>query len=544
MKDSEIAQEIVAQFNRISRNRGNFESHWQEIAERILPSYSQQFSPQSRNMSQGQKKSELIFDSTAAIALNRFGAILDSLLTPRSNTWHKLMVSNTQLSKDRQVGLYFEEANRLLFKYRYAPNANFSSQNQQNYKSVGAFGTGCMFTDALTKDIGTRYKAIHLGQIYFVENHQGMIDEAWRHFPLTARQAIQKWGEDRLPPRITDSLKNESELEFFFIHCVRSREEPDYNRLDYKSMPFVSYYVSVEDQVLIEEGGYRTFPYAISRYEQSLNEIYGRSPAMEVLPAIKTLNEEKKTLLKQGHRAVDPVLLGHDDGVMSSFNLRPGAYNAGAVSADGRPLVHALPVGNLAVGKEMMDDERNVINDAFLVTLFQILVDTPTMTATEVLERVKEKSILLAPTIGRQSSEYLGPLIERELDVLSSQGVMPPMPQALIEAKGEYHIEYDSPLTRAQRAEEATGLMRTIETALNVVNVTQNPEPLDFFDWDIIIPEISSIQGVPLKWLKSLQDVQAVRQQRAQMAQQQQMQNAAPGTAALIKATSMAKKTG
>ena len=36
-----------------------------------------------------------------------------------------------------------------------------------------------------------------------------------------------------------------------------------------------------------------------------------------------------------------------------------------------------------------------VINDAFLVTLFQILTETPEMTATEVIERTREKGALL-----------------------------------------------------------------------------------------------------------------------------------------------------
>lgn len=543
-KNENKAAELIQQFERISSLRGTWESHWEEIASRVMPSYSQTFtSNMAGNLSQGRKKNEVIFDSTASIALNRFSAILDSLLTPRNQTWHRLMPSNQDLLKDRQVVLWFEEINRLLFKYRYAPLANFSSQNQQNYKSVGAFGTGCMFTDELTHDIGLRYKACHLGQIYFVENHQGIVDEAWRCFPMTARQAVQKWG-DRVPDSISNSVATNSEQEFFFIHCVKPRADVDHDRLDYKGMPIESYYVSKEGQVVLEEGGYHVFPYAISRYEQSANEVYGRSPAMDVLPAIKTLNEEKKTMLKQGHRIVDPVILAHDDGVMSGFSLRPGATNYGAVNADGRPLVHTLPVGNLAVGKELMDDERNVINDAFLVTIFQILVETPQMTATEILERTREKGILLAPTIGRQQSEYLGPMIERELDVLGRQRVLPPMPQILMEAKGEYRIEYDSPLSRAQRAEEASGLMRTIESALNVVNVTQNPEPLDFFDWDTIIPEISAIQGVPAKWLRDIKDVQQIRAGRAQQAQAQQAMQAAPGAAAMIKATAVAKKGG
>jgi hypothetical protein len=142
---------------------------------------------------------------------------------------------------------------------------------------------------------------------------------------------------------------------------------------------------------------------------------------MLVLPSLKVLNEEKKTVLKQGHRVVDPVLLAHDDGVLDNFSMRGGALNYGGVTAEGRPLVHTLPTGNIAIGKELMDDERMVINDAFLVTLFQILTETPEMTATEVIERTREKGALLSPTMGRQQSEYIGPMIEREVDLLMQQ---------------------------------------------------------------------------------------------------------------------------
>lgn len=540
----DIAGEVLKEYNRLSSDRGNFESHWTEIAERVLPMHRNMFESKGLYTTRGEKRNEFIFDSTAAVALGRFSAILDSLLTPRNQTWHRLMASDPKLNKNRDVRLWFEEVNRLLFKHRYAPMANFASQNQQNYKSLGAYGTGALFVDQLYGESGIRYRNIHLSEIYFCENHQGIVDRAYRYFKLTARQAIQKW-----PNAATDKIKSavmqNPDREFYFVHCVKARDNDyDPTRKDFKGMPFVSYYVSVDDQALMSEGGFSTFPYAISRYEQAPGEVYGRSPAMDVLPAIKTLNEEKKTMLKQGHRAVDPVLLAHDDGVVDSFSLKPGAINAGGVSADGRPLVHALPVGNLAIGKDMMDDERALINDAFLISIFQILTESPQMTATEVLERTREKGILLAPTIGRQQSEYLGPMIERELDVLGRQGLLPEMPGLLKEAQGEYRIEYDSPLSRAQRAEEAAGLMRTVETALNVVNVTQNQEPLDFFDWDTIMPEISEIQGVPAKWMRSMQQVEEIRAGRAQQNQTQQMIQGAPAAAAMIKAVGAGQKKG
>jgi hypothetical protein len=80
---------------------------------------------------------------------------------------------------------------------------------------------------------------------------------------------------------------------------------------------------------------------------------------MMILPALKTLNAEKRMFLKVGHRAADPVLLTYDDGVVD-FSMRPGAMNKGGVNKDGRLLVNTLPTGNLQITKEMMDEERSL----------------------------------------------------------------------------------------------------------------------------------------------------------------------------------------
>lgn len=544
-KNDAIADEIIKEYGRLSGDRMNWESHWREIAERMVPSQSRQFNSQDQNMqTEGEKRNEFIFDSTAAIALTRFAAILDSLLTPRNQVWHRLLASDLEINKDQDVKEWFEQVNRILFKYRYAPLANFSSQNQQNYKSLGAYGTGCVFVDELDGSPGLRYKNIHLSQVYFSETHQGLIDKALRYFPLTARQAAQKWGPDNLPPQIKGALSQNPDRKFFFIHCVKPRTDLIYGRKDYRGMKYASYYVSMDGKTVMGEGGYNTFPYAISRYEQAENEVYGRSPAMDVLPAVKTLNEEKKAVLKQGHRALDPALLVHDDGIADTFSLKPGALNVGGVSADGRPLVMPLPFGQVQAGKELMDDERAVINDAFLITIFQILTENPQMTATEVAERTREKGILLAPTIGRQQSEYLGPLIDREIDVLARQGLIPPMPQALREARGDYRVEYDSPLSRAARGEEVAGVLRTIESAINVATATQDPSKLDYFDFDVIIPAVAEIQAVPPSWMRSQKEVDQIRQGRAEQAQQQMAVQAAPAAAAMMKAGAAVKKSG
>jgi hypothetical protein len=187
------------------------------------------------------------------------------------------------------------------------------------------------------------------------------------------------------------------------------------------------------------------------------------------------------------------------------------------------------------VNDAMMTEEKATINDAFLVSLFQILTETPEMTATEVLERTREKGALLSPTAGRQQSEKLGPQIDRELDVLAEQRLLPPMPPELIEAGGQYQVEYDSPLSRMQKAEEAAGLMRTVEFALSYMNVTQDPSPLDWIDMDEAMPAAAYINAMPAKWLRSREQVDEIRRGRQQAAATQQMVDAAPAAASIVK---------
>ena len=78
--------------------------------------------------------------------------------------------------------------------------------------------------------------------------------------------------------------------------------------------------------------------------------------------------------------------------------------------------------------------------------------------------------------------------------------------------------------------------MRTVESAIAVVNATGNPDPLDHFNWDVIVPDLADINAVPVKWRKSIEDVQAIRQNRAKQQQREQLIQAAPSAAAVAKA--------
>lgn len=537
----EIAQRCCREFEELVGDRGTFENQWQEVAERALPGFSRTFSPHSTR-TPGEKHTDKMFDSTASQALEQFVAVMASMLTPSAQMWHRVTATNPAIRESRSVQEYFEEVTRRLFAYRYSPRSGFVTQTQATYRSMGAFGNGPLFADPLEGEPGIRYRAIPIGEIYLTENHQHVVDGAYRYFKLTARQAVQRWG-DMLSDTIVTAATSKPETKFAFLHVVRPRVDRDPERVDFKGMPYASWYICVDDKCLMSEGGYRVFPFPVCRYTTAPDEIYARGPLMQVLPAIKMLNEMAKTHIKQGHRIVDPPIMAPaEDGAMGAFSLKPGAINYGFVSPDGRMLAQPMPTGSLADSEKMMETQRTVIKDACLVTLFQILVENPQMTATEVIERSREKGILLAPVVDGLQATFLGPLIEREIDILSQQGLLPDMPPELIEAEGEYGVQYDSPLSRMQRAEEVAGAERQVQEMLLISREAQMPELLDIIDFDTMNREKAEIRGMPVRWLASEEAVEAARAQRAEAAEQQQAIASAPGAAAMLKAGAVASE--
>lgn len=521
----------------MASDRSIWESHWQEIAERILPRQADFI---NNYRTPGEKRTEKMFDATAALALTRYAAAKESMLTPRTQKWHGLKPMDEDLEDNLEVRRYLEETRDILFKLRYSPSANYASQSHECYIGSGAFGTSALFIDDMVGS-GIRYKSIHLSEMFIAEDQYGRIDTVHRKFEFTARQAMRKWG-DKLPEKIRNAAEKTPEQKFEFIHCVKPNLEINQARRDYRGMPWASYYVSIEGKQILSRGGYRAFPYAIDREVTAPRETYGRSPAMLVLPDIKMLNEMSKTTIRAAHKAVDPPLLLTEDGLLSPMSVIPGALNYGGVDERGNQLVHPLQTNaRIDISLEMMNQRREVINDAFLVTLFQILVDNPQMTATEAMLRAQEKGALLAPTMGRSQSEFLGPQIERELDIASMAGKLPPMPEVLAQRGGEIRIEYDSPLSRAQRSEEGVSILRTMEAVTQMATV--DPSVLDAYDIPGMARELGEINGVPAKLIRSLEQIAEIQDKRQQQIAMKEFVDAAKPTAEAAQALAQAEAT-
>jgi hypothetical protein len=520
------AAEVLRRQERKKTLRANFEGVWAQIATLVLPRSDDFITKRTA----GVRRDTAIYDSTAQLALLAFSAAMESMLTPRTSKWHALVPADPAAAKDDESLRWCEALRDLLFRLRYSATSNFAPQASEHYLGIGAFGTSSMFIeDGVGR--GIRYQSLPLAECYIGENAWGVIDEMDRRYTMTARQAAQKFGEDDLPEAIRKCVTKEPEREFEFIHSTAPNEDRKGNDATWRGMAFYACEVSIEGKKKLREGGYRVWPYPTSRYTTAARETYGRSPAWDALGDIKTLQAMSKTGLRYGEQVVDPAWVTADVDSLFPFSMRSGAINAGFMNEQGQMLAKSLaPTGDPRFALEVENQRRTSVNRSFLVTLFQILVETPEMTATEAMLRAQEKGALLAPTMGRQQGEFLAPTIARELDILTHNGVIEAylgrMPDAMLRTGGGVSVQYESPLARLQRSEEGVGILRTLEAATPLAQI--DPSVLRSINANRTLRTLGEVNGAPLSMFNTPAEMQALEEQAQAQQQAAALTEAAP----------------
>jgi hypothetical protein len=531
---------LLRRQNELEGQRANFDTHWQEVQDFVLPQ-SLGFITQT---TPGQKKMERVFDSTPITANEHFAAAMQSMLTPATERWHKIVPIDQELEDDYEVTAWCDEVTNVVFRSRYAPRAQFGQAIGEGFLAFGAFGNAVVLIEDRRGE-HLVYRAGHPKEYYFVENEWGVVDTMHRKFRMSAANLAAQFGVDVLPEGIRVDATRKPDQLYDVLHVVTPRDRGGYGPREAPGMAFASCYVAIAGKKELRRSGYRSFPYAIGRYQTTAGEVYGRGPGMTALPDIKTLNEMMKTILRAGQKVVDPPVLLQDGGALGAFQLRTGALNRGYVNADGKPLAHPFVSGaRLDIGLEMVQDVRRRIDAVFKVDLFRILVDKPTnMTATEALIRAQEKGALLAPTGQRTQGEFLGGMVARELDILRTAGQLPSMPDALMQRGGAsaIKVEFSAPINQAQKAQKGVAI-NTFLSALETYAAI-DPSVMDNVDADEVVREMRDVAGAPQKIIRPPKDVEALRAKKQEQADMANAIAAAEQTGAAAKDWATAQAT-
>lgn len=516
----------IDRYNSLKTKRKNWEDYWQELADVLLPKRADIVAGTVK----GEDRHSILYDSAPMRARRGLANAIDGLIKPKTSQWFHMRATEDPVNEIDSVKAWLEQAEEIMWNAIYAKNARFIQRSGETDNDLVALGTGVLFIGENSRLDGLLFKSIHPKDAVILENADGVVDTLYYAQHLTARQAMDKYG-NKCGAKIQEAVKKDPDGELFpVIMCVLPRTTRVYGSVSSDQMPFAMLLIDEKSEHLMEESGFHEFPFAVPRWETASGEVYGRSPGMVALPDARTLQAMGKTLLVAGQKAVDPPLTAYDDSVIGTVRTFPGGITIldaeAARGVGGRPVEPLFTGANLPLGREMQNDTRQAVEGAFFRNVFNLPVQGPQMTATEVLERKEEFIREIGPVFGRLESDYIGHIAERVFGLLLRSGKFPEPPEELLGR--ELKFEFQSPIQRARRQIEAAAAGQALETLRPFIE--HDPTVMDNFDGDKIVRDVPDIFGTPRDWLRSTDQRDQIRQARVaaqqeaaelQMAQQE-----------------------
>jgi hypothetical protein len=523
-------KQIEKKYEALKTQRSNWETHWQEVADLIVPRKNTIINSREP----GEKRTFQILDNTAMHSCELLAGAFHSLLTNPDGFWFEFTTGDLRLDQNDLVRRYFQDAVRSI--HNVLNNSNFQTEVHELYIDIAGFGTANMLVEE-DKTAVVRFSTKFIKDYCIEENSLGVVDEIYRKWKWKAQHIVEEFGITGLPKKVVDAYEKAETTEFDVIHAVYPKKllDPKFQG----DMQYISQYILPEMEHELEQGQFKTFPYVTPRFSKASGEKYGRSPAMTALPEAKILNKMNETMLIGAQKLVDPPIQMPDDGFVLPVITRPGGINYYRTGTSDviKPIFNDTRID---FGYQAMEDRRQRIKDAFYVDQLKLSQDQKYMTATEVLQRTEQSMRLLGPLLGRMQSEFLRPLIDRVFQIMFDRNMLPPAPPQLEGRKID--VRYSSLIAKSQRMADAQNVMRTIEAVSPFLQL--DPTVADNFNGDNAVRVIAQTFGFPQEILRDAKEIAGIRQQRQEqqaamqraMQEQQAVENSKTVTETMVKA--------
>lgn len=364
-----------------------------------------------------------LFDATAADAVDNLAASIYSLMTPPESLWLTL-IPESDASPDADAATAALRAN--------LNDSNFYTTIHQCYLDLVILGTACLFMaeTPIGASSAFSFTAVPMRDIAILPN------AVFHTATMPASEVLEKYPTWTPPADIVDQIKHDPATPLRLVQSLIGTEFTAW--LDVGG--------DIENNI-VARGTFETNPYIIFRWSVLSGEQYGRGPVLRALPDIKTANKVVELVLKNATIAVSGIWQADDDGVinLNNINLTPGAIIPKAVGSSG--LTPLSSGADFDVSQIILKDLRERIRHALLADRLGLLSEKE-MTATEIMARNSDMMRILGATYGRLLHEFIRPLTDRGLQILSRRGVIAP-----IVLNSDAELKYIAPIAQMAVAE-------------------------------------------------------------------------------------------
>ena len=248
--------ELTSVYKALAAQRAPWETWWDRLRDYVLP---RRLNREGEVSLPSRDAMDRMTDTTAVEACQKLASGHMSYITPSHDVWFKWSAPDDQGGDEAEA--WYNQCSEVALKELSV--SNFYTEIHKCFLDRVALGTGSLFTGT-SVDGRLLFTNIPCGQFACAENAEGRVDTYVREFTFTAHQARSMFGLKALGPRAREVLErggNPYSTSLRFLHVVRPRTRRSRRRVQASHMPFESVYLSLDDQVIVEEGGYVEFPY-------------------------------------------------------------------------------------------------------------------------------------------------------------------------------------------------------------------------------------------------------------------------------------------
>lgn len=431
-------------------------SHLSDIYEYFLPQrdlYTEH--------SEGQRKNEKIYDSTAPLAIKEAASKIQSAIAPIQTIWAELepgeevlaRLEQTEAVDEQELRDDLQRVTRLAFDQIH--RSNFDMQFYEFALDL-LVGTGTLKIDEQPGDnVVVMFDAVPQNTIALEEGHDGTVKSHYRKIECRYRDLEQKWPGFKPSHKVQQSINDQPDEKIMVNEAVLH----DHKNGEYYGLVWCD---GEKQLSWLHEFG-AVAPWVTGRYTKVSGETRGRGPAFDVYSDVRSLNKAKEFTLKKAAIDLAGIYTVTSDGITNPHTIRiaPGISIPVGSNQTNNPSIARLDTStqlNLALFE--IEELKGTIKKAF----FNDMRDPtgPVRSATEIAIEARDLAQKIGSAFGRIQNEVLSKVLESVIEILKKKGMVE-LPK--IDGR-DIKIKFTSPLSRAQNIEELTNAQAAIEFTL------------------------------------------------------------------------------
>ena len=281
---------LYTRWGQLRSERASFWAHWQEITTYLLP-YNGRYFTQDRN--KGHRRYNNIYDSTGTRSLRVLGAGLMAGATSPARPWFRLQTPDHALNRYQPVRIWLDDCARIM--QTVFQRSNTYRVLHTMYEELGAFGTA---SSIILPDYNRviHHYPVTVGEFCIATDYQGQVTTFYREFEKTVAELVREFGYDNCSKAVqTQWDRGNLDNWVTLIHSIEPRSDRDPKMRDALNMAWRSCYFEsgADPEKYLRESGFEDFPVLVPRWSTAGGDIYGHSPGMEALGAIKQLQHQQ-----------------------------------------------------------------------------------------------------------------------------------------------------------------------------------------------------------------------------------------------------------